>query len=120
MKGQVIADFMVDHAVVAEGEMCVVEKTPWSLYFDRSVCGKGQGVGCVIVSPNGRHVDLFVRLEFDCTNNKAEYEAHLYNLEYLKDMGVKDVNLFCDSKLVVQQMRGENQCLDGTLNAYRD
>jgi hypothetical protein len=33
-------------------------------------------------------------------------------------MGVRDVEAFDDSKLVVQQMGGKSQCLDGTLNCY--
>jgi hypothetical protein len=33
---------------------------------------------------------------------------------------VKDVEAFRDSKLVVQQMLGEAQCLDGELNQYRE
>jgi hypothetical protein len=44
----------------------------------------------------------------------------LYDLEYLRDMGVRDVCSYGDSKLVVQQIRVENQCLDGILNSYRD
>jgi hypothetical protein len=35
-------------------------------------------------------------------------------------MGVRCVETYGDSKLVVQQIKGENQCLDGGLNEYRD
>jgi ribonuclease HI len=44
----------------------------------------------------------------------------LYGLEYLKEMGVMGVKVFDDSMLVVQQIKGDNQCLDGVLNNYRD
>jgi hypothetical protein len=33
-------------------------------------------------------------------------------------MGVKHVDAFCDSLLVVQQVAGVYQCFDGSLNAY--
>jgi hypothetical protein len=33
---------------------------------------------------------------------------------------VRDVNVFDDSKLVVQQINRKSQCLDGMLNEYRD
>jgi hypothetical protein len=36
------------------------------------------------------------------------------------NMGVKNVEAFGDSKLVVQQVRVESQCLDGTLNQCCD
>jgi hypothetical protein len=35
-------------------------------------------------------------------------------------MGVKAVEAFGDAKLIVQQIEGESQCVDGVLNAYRD
>jgi ribonuclease HI len=59
-------------------------------------------------------------LEFKGTNNRAEYEALPCGLELVRDMGVRDVNAFGDSKLVVQQVNGENQGLDGMVNEYRD
>jgi HAMP domain-containing protein len=69
MKGQVVADFIVDYAVDVDHSVGFVQLKPWELFFDGSVCSKGQGVGCVIVSPNGACVDLSIRLEFACTNN---------------------------------------------------
>jgi ribonuclease HI len=113
-----VANFIVDHMVdEAEGE-CLAETRDWELFFDGSVCSKGNGVGCVIISPNGVVVELLARLEFKCTNNQAEYEALLFGLEHLRDMGVRSVKAFGDSQLVVQQIRGESQCFDGILNEY--
>jgi hypothetical protein len=39
---------------------------------------------------------------------------------HLDDMGIKDIDVFGDSLLVVQQVRGEFQCLDGMLRNYLD
>jgi hypothetical protein len=44
----------------------------------------------------------------------------LYSLEYPRDMGLRNVDTFGDSMLVVPQIKGETQCLDGMLNEYRD
>jgi hypothetical protein len=65
-------------------------------------------------------IDLSLRLEFACTNNQVEYESLLHGLEYLRDLGVKDVDVFGDSNLIVQEIKGDSQCLDGVLNSYRD
>jgi ribonuclease HI len=97
-----------------------VEITPWRLFFDGSVCNKGRGIGCVMILPHGMQYELSVKLEFMCTNNQAEYEVLLYGLRFLRDMGVRVVEALGDSKLVVQQVKGESQCLDGALNCYRD
>jgi ribonuclease HI len=88
VKGQVVADFIIDHMVVIDDKACLVEMLPWKLFFDDLVCSRGQGVGCVIISPSGANFNLSIRLEFACTNNQAEYEALLHGLEYLRDMGV--------------------------------
>ena len=89
-------------------------------YFDGSACKEGQGVGVVLVSPSDTCFELSSRLEYFCTNNQAEYEALLFGLEVLESIGVKHVEAFGDSLLIVQQVSGKFQCLDGSLNAYLD
>jgi len=74
----------------------------------------------VLVSPNGAAFDFSSRLDFYCTNNQAEYEALLFGLELLQSMRVRHAQTFGDSQLVVQQILGESQCLDGALNSYLD
>jgi ribonuclease HI len=92
--------------------------TPWTLYFDRSVCNEGQGIGIVLVSPSDVSFDFSSRLKTYCTDNQAEYEALLFGLELLNCMGVKHVKAFGDSQLVIQQVLEEYQFFDGTLNSY--
>jgi ribonuclease HI len=120
MKGQVVADFLLYHGVKFAQGSYVIDILLWKLYFDGSVCSNGCGIGCVIVSPHGITESLSSRLEFECTNNQAEYEALWFELEYLVDMGVRNIDAFDDSMLVVQQVKGESQSLDGVLNSYRD
>jgi hypothetical protein len=69
MKGQVVADFIVNHAIEVDHLIILIQLRLWRLYFDGSVCAKEEGAGCVIVSPCGVDIDLSVRLEFVCTNN---------------------------------------------------
>jgi ribonuclease HI len=118
MKGQIIADFIVDHSLEVNDVVGLVETDAWMLHFDGSVCSHGQGVRCFIISPNGVEYELAIRLEFRCTNNQTEYEALLIGLETLVEMGAREVEAFGDSKLVVQQINEESQCLDGLLNEY--
>src|SRR3954471_3075383 len=101
MRGQVIGDFIVDHRIKDEEDINDVSVCPWKLYFDGSVCREGQSVGTVLISPNVIY-ETSVRLEYNCTNNQAEYEALLFGLQYLADIGVKDIGAFGDSLLVVQ------------------
>jgi ribonuclease HI len=74
----------------------------------------------VVISPSGLYIDLSIRLEFACTNNQVEYKFLLHGLEFLRDLGARDVDVFGDSNLIMQQIRGDSQCLDGMLNSYQD
>jgi hypothetical protein len=119
MKGHIVADFIVDHSVDTN-DMSLVASCPWKLFFDGSVCANGCGVGCLIISPKGISRGFSVCLEYSYTNNQVEYEALIVGLEYLVTMGVKHVEAYGDSQLVVQQINGSSKCLDDTLNFHRD
>jgi hypothetical protein len=126
MKGQVVADFVVEHWVdIVHGDSLSLDTkfiscTSWKLYFDGLACSSGQGIGVVIISPNGDNFEATSRMNYFCTNNQAEYEALLFELEILASMKVRHVEAFGDSLLVIQQVSGECQCLEGSLNAYLD
>jgi hypothetical protein len=119
MKGQVVADFIVEHRIGDTQELDI--HTSLLLHglcvlMDR--CNEGQGIGIVLVSPKNVSFDFSRRLKTYCTNNQAKYEALLFGLELLYYLRVKHVRAFSDSHLVVQQILEEYQCLDGTLNSY--
>jgi ribonuclease HI len=120
LKGQVLADFIVEHGIELDNEINYLTFTPWNLYFDGSVCKDGQGVGIVLISPSGAEFKMSSRLDFYCTNNQTEYQALLFGLIMLRSMGVKHVEAYGDSLLVVQQVAGEFQCLEGSLRACLD
>jgi ribonuclease HI len=126
MKGQVVANFIVEHRVDVEHddslslEINFISYTSWKLYFDGSACSSGQGIHIVIISPNGDNFEASSQFSQFYTNNQAEYEAFLFGLEILASMKVGHVEAFGDSLLVVQQVSSECQCLDRSLNAYLD
>jgi ribonuclease HI len=95
MKGQTIADFIVEHRINGEHDLEVgyIVCTPWKLYFDGSVCDDGRGICIVLVSPSGVTFEFSNRLEEYCTNNQVEYEGLLFDLKILQSMGVKHVYL---------------------------
>ena len=55
MRGQIIADFIVEHRINDKHalEIGYITCIPWKLYFDGSVCDDGQEIGVVLISPNG-------------------------------------------------------------------
>ena len=55
----------------------------WSLYFDGAEGKEGAGAGIWIMSPTEESKFLSYKLNFDCTNNMAEYESLVLGLEAL-------------------------------------
>ena len=55
MKGQIVADFIVEHRINDKHDLEVgyVTCTPWKLYFDGSVCDGGQVIGVVLIPLKG-------------------------------------------------------------------
>jgi ribonuclease HI len=82
----------VANAVYAS-QLCFTS-TPWKLYFEGSAYKEGQGVGVLIISPNGAEFEMSSQLNYYCTNNQVKYEALLFGLEILYSMKVKHVEAF--------------------------
>ena len=59
-------------------------------------------MGLVVVSPKNIIIKKSLRLGFSATNNEAEYEALLVGMAMVQKMGGKAVEVFLDSRLVVE------------------
>jgi hypothetical protein len=101
MKGQIVADFIVQHMIDKQVDLDVsyVTFTPWKLHFDGSACKSGYGVGIIITSPSEAIFEALSRFDHKCNNNQIEYEALLFGLQILHHMGVKPVEAYGDSLL---------------------
>ncbi|HEU4385794.1 MAG TPA: ribonuclease HI family protein [Anaeromyxobacteraceae bacterium] len=67
------------------------------------------GAGAVIVSPQGHIVAKVGKFLGDNTNNYAEYMGLILGLKRAKAMGIKALDVFADSELLVRQLNGEYQ-----------
>jgi ribonuclease HI len=92
----------------------------WYMHFDGAFSRLGKGAGIVLQAPNGKVSKFAYRLEFEATNNVAEYEALLLGLEICKDRGIKCLNIKGDSDLVIQQLKNKFTCKSERLKGYRN
>ncbi|GKA25119.1 reverse transcriptase domain-containing protein, partial [Tanacetum coccineum] len=83
-------------------------KEEWILYTDGAASAKGSGAGLVLISPTKIEYTYALRLNFESTNNQAEYEALLAGLRIAKKMGVQSLTVNVDSKLVASQINAFN------------
>ena len=73
----------------------------WKMYFDGAMNQYGNGIGVLLITLDGSHVPLAVKLNFETTNNMAKYKACIAGMEALQELGVKEVEVFGDSTLVI-------------------
>jgi ribonuclease HI len=92
----------------------------WKMFFDGASSREGVGAGVVLVSPVQEIVSLSFKLEFETTNNVAEYEALILGLRAAKDMGIEEISVFGDAELIVQQIRNIYQAKHPRLRSYRN
>ncbi|XP_050222757.1 uncharacterized protein LOC126672848 [Mercurialis annua] len=123
VKGQALADFIADHPTsetLREGDLEVyaVEESVWEFKFDGSSTERSAGAGIIITSPTGAKPALSFKLDFECTNNQAEYEALVIGLEILQTLRAKNVIIMGDSQLVLKQLSGEYNCNSLSLAPY--
>ena len=59
-----------------------------------------------------------VQLQFLATNNEVEYEAVLASLRVARALGVKNVRLRFDSKLIVRQITNEYKANEERMKKY--
>nr|GEW30929.1 reverse transcriptase domain-containing protein [Tanacetum cinerariifolium] len=84
----------------------VAQEEPWTFFTDGSSCVDGSGAGLVLTNPEGVEFTYALRFQFAASNNEAEYEALVAGLWIATQMGVKNIQVNVDSKLVANQVLG--------------
>ena len=97
-----------------------VESMIWKLFFDGASSREGSGAGIVLISPTQQIVALSYKLQFQTTNNTAEYEALILGMKTAKDLGIKQLVAYGDSELVIQQVKDLYKVKNPKLKNYRD
>ena len=90
-----MADFVTQHH---KSSIDYVEPMPWTLFFDRSSCKQGGGIGIVIILPRGASFEFALPTGPMITNNQAEYEAILKGLQLLHKVKAEAIEVFGDSQ----------------------
>ena len=125
MKGQAVADFLAEYPdsrmiklyedlpnEVAEIYITQssFEEQVWQLFFDGASKIGGNimvGVGAVLVSLQNYMIPRAFLLTEPCSNNVTEYNALLIGMQIAAEIGVRILEAYGDSNLIVNQVRGE-------------
>ena len=100
-----IPDEVFESNITSEDEV-------WQMFFDgvSRIGPKGRtiaGVGVVLISPQNHVLPRAFSLTESCSNNVAEYNALLIGLQLAHGMGVRYLEAYGDSKLIINQIKGE-------------
>ena len=82
------------------------------------------GVGIVFLDKNAKLISSFKKFIGEATNNQAEYRALVFALQKAQELKPKKIEVYMDSKLVVEQINGnykiKNKELKKTFWQIRD
>ncbi|GJX72945.1 reverse transcriptase domain-containing protein [Tanacetum coccineum] len=94
VKGQILADFLVENPNEGPPDTLVVEisQEPWTLFTDGSLCVDGSSTSLILTSPEGTEFTYALRFQFTASNNEAEYEALIAGLRIAAQIGVRNVH----------------------------
>ncbi|XP_015072605.1 uncharacterized protein LOC107016735 [Solanum pennellii] len=77
----------------------------WRLFFDGAANHQGKGFAAVLGSKSGQHYPMVAKLQFNCTNNMAEYEACILGLKMAIYMNVHELlNELADALATIASM----------------
>ena len=115
VKGRVIADVLAENPgknedlSPLEDRVMPIDEYVWTMYFNGAVNLSTSGIGAVLISPSGQHYLVAANLIFPCTNNIAEYEACILELQAAIDMRVARLKVFEDLVFIILQTVDEWQ-----------
>ena len=114
IKGQALSNFLADHPIPANWELSndfldedvlnTEALLPWMMFFDGAAWQEESGAGVVFVSPQKQVLPFAFVLSEPCLNNVAEYQALIAGLQMALDMKISYLEVYGDSKLVINQL----------------
>ncbi|KAM1268006.1 hypothetical protein ACFX2I_000363 [Malus domestica] len=128
VKGQALADFFADHPIPADWkisddlpdeEVFYIDIFPtWTMFFDGSARADGAGAGVVFMSPQRQILPYSFQLSELCSNNVAEYQALIIGLQMAINMEITALEIYGDSKLIINQLLTEYEVRKDDLVPY--
>ena len=97
-----------------------IELESWKMYFDGATNQNGSGIGVLLISPKGTHIPFFGRLNFPATNNTTKYEACIMGLQVAPGLGVKELEVYGDSTLIISQIQNRWKIKEQKLMPYHE
>jgi ribonuclease HI len=96
VKGQAVADFIVEFTDVTAEQRCENDDL-WIVNVDGSANKRCGEAGMIVKYLEGQGLIYTIRLGFKVTNNKAEYEVVIARLAIVAELGAQNIEVRNDS-----------------------
>ena len=93
-----------------------IEIESWKMYFDGETNQNGSGIGVLLISQKWAHIPFSSRLNFPTT----EYEACIMGLWVALGLGVKELEVYGDSALIISQIQNRWKIKEEKLMPYHE
>ncbi|XP_077232479.1 uncharacterized protein LOC143869806 [Tasmannia lanceolata] len=91
---------------------------PWMLFVDGSTNAGRSGAGLVLAEPDKFLIEYALKLDFDASNNEAEYKALLARLSLALELEADRLKAHSDSQLIVGHINGLYEAKDRRMLKY--
>ncbi|XP_075645370.1 uncharacterized protein LOC142616393 [Castanea sativa] len=118
IKAQALVDFIAEFTPDQDELDKEVEAQRWVINVDGSSTLYAGGIGTILKSLKGDKLEYAAHLQYQTTNNEAEYEALLKGLELAKSLGAESVVVKGDSQLVINQVNGMFEAKEDQMKKY--
>ena len=129
MKARAIADHLAhcspEEAEEIQGDfldedIMGIEVESWKMYFDGATNQNENWIGVLLISPKGTHIPFSSRLNFPATNNAIEYKACIMGLCAALGLGVKELEVYGDSALMIAQIQNRWNIKEERMMPYHE
>ena len=111
-------DFIVEFSL-NQGELDEVDEVQrWVVNVDGSSTLYAGGIKVILKSSKGDKLKYVARLQYQTTNNEAEYEILLKGLELAKSLGAESIIVQGDSQLIINQVNGMCEAKEDRMKKY--
>ncbi|XP_070660541.1 uncharacterized protein [Malus domestica] len=101
-----------------EEVFCIDIFPTWTMFFDGSTRADGAGTGVVFMSPQRQVLPYSFQLSELCSNNVVEYQALILGLQMAINMEIAALEIYSDSKLIINQLLTEYEVRKDDLIPY--
>ena len=129
MKARAIADYLAHYSLekaeeiqedFSDEDIMGIDVVSWKMYFDEATNQNGSGIEVLLISPKGTHIPFSRKLNFLATNNAIEYEICIMGLWAALGLGVKELEVYGDSALIISQIQNKWKIKEERLIPYHE